>query len=219
MVIGVMVSFINSPFTGNTLDFWKERATDILTFAKDQPYDIFGSILVYVGLALIGLTWTLGWMLFIVKERNFYDQLFLLFVCIPVIANIFALFAQLSLNTHKFTNAKLAKEEIEQEKTNIIRLFENKKKKLAKEIKLAQNEVVKVEAVQDSTPDIKIVATKTNVKKKGAKVVQKKATVVVEPKAKKTVAKKKAKAKKVVAKKVVKKAPAKKVVKKTTKKK
>lgn len=61
--------------------------------------------------------------------------MFLMFVCIPLISNFFALLAQLSLNVNKFTPSKLEKSEIEEEKTRIIALMDKK----YKEANLAAN--------------------------------------------------------------------------------
>ena len=58
--------------------------------------------------------------------------MFLMFVCIPFISNLFALLAQLSLNVNKFTPSKLEKSEIEAEKTRIIELMDKKYKTLTK---------------------------------------------------------------------------------------
>lgn len=228
-VFAVMVSFIDTPFKGSTIAFWKDRLKEILFFNQTGTYGALGSVLFWTALGMWLFTWVMGWTLFMVKDRNFYDQLFLLFVCIPIISNIFALFAQLSLNTHKFTNSKLAKEEIEQEKTKIINLFELKKKTLAKEVKGDKDEVVKVSAKIDSTPDIKMTATSAKIDKHKnvTQVAEKKSTLVIEPKVKSEVKKapvkkqvvKKATTKKPVAKPAIKKAsPAKSNIRKANKK-
>lgn len=185
MVLGIAVAMINASFHGasNDWSFWGDELNKIFSFSTKEAASLIGSVLVYIGMILFVLTWALGWTLFMFKDRNFYDQLFLLFVCIPFFSNLFALLAQLTLNTHKFTNAKLAKEDIEQEKTKIINLFEAKKRKLQKEIALHENELVKVEATLDSTPDIMLKVEKDAVGKKHSKVVDvKKTTIKVEPK-------------------------------------
>ena len=62
-----------------------------------------------------------------VKDRNFLDSLFLMFVMVPIISNVFALLAQTIFDGSKFTSAKLSNEIKEKEKTQIIELLNRDK--------------------------------------------------------------------------------------------
>ena len=110
----------------------QDEIKNIFTFQTDHAASQAGSVFIYIAMILLVFTWVIGWSIFSVKDRNFFDSMFLMFVCIPFISNLFALLAQLSLNVNKFTPSKLEKSEIEAEKTRIIELMDKKYKTLTK---------------------------------------------------------------------------------------
>ena len=101
-----------------------EQLEKVFTFHTDMAESQWGSVLIYIALILIIITWVLGLLIFRIKDRNFFDSMFLLFLIFPVVSNLFCLLAQLSLNVGKFTPMDISKEEIELEKTKVIELVE-----------------------------------------------------------------------------------------------
>lgn len=131
VAFGLFVAATISNQEDNTLIVSHEIGK-VFTFQTDQAASQVGSVCIYIAIILFIFTWIIGWSIFSIKDRNFFDSMFLMFVMFPLISNFFALLAQLTLNVSKFTPNKLSKEEIEAEKTRVIELMEKKYKTTAK---------------------------------------------------------------------------------------
>ena len=106
---------------------WTKEFGLSLVFDKTTPNAIVAGILFYTALGLAFLSWIFGWNLFRMKERNLYDSLFLLFIMIPVLSNIFALLAQIHTKKILFTETSINKQKIIDDETKELKLKNSKK--------------------------------------------------------------------------------------------
>ena len=107
---------------------WLTSLGDALVFNSLSPNAVVAGIFFYSSLGLALISWIFGWNLFRMKERNLYDSLFLLFIMIPVLSNIFALIAQLNTKKILFTSTKIDKQKIIDEETKEIQMKHRKNK-------------------------------------------------------------------------------------------
>ena len=82
------------------------------------------------------------------KNRNLFDQLFLIFILIPVFSNIFGLFSQLTNKKFEYTSAsfnksKIIKDQIKTTELNIKRAAREESKRI-KDTKLDPNVTTKL---------------------------------------------------------------------------
>lgn len=101
-------------------EFWKQSIKDTLIFTSSTTQGVMASFFMYATLVLWSFTWIVGWMLLSIKQRNLFDSLFLLFLMLPVVSNLFALFAQMSLKETDYTSASIDKKEIKEETKKLI---------------------------------------------------------------------------------------------------
>lgn len=88
--------------------------SEILQFGRMQKVGILTSILFYFSFSLWISTWIIGLFILRFKKRNLHDSLFLLFVFLPLISNIIALIAQLSLKEQDYTSSFIDKVKIKE---------------------------------------------------------------------------------------------------------
>lgn len=106
--------------------FWGNAIVDTIKFVRQEVIGTMASIFIYITMSLWIITWIFGWMIFRTKNRNLMDSLFLMFLMIPIISNMFALFAQLSLKTKDYTPSTIDKKKIKEETEKLIKKEANK---------------------------------------------------------------------------------------------
>ena len=127
VVLGYQIMKINAS------NFWDAKSWlislwDALIFNNESPKAVMAGVLFYSSLLLALISWIFGWNLFRMKERNLYDSLFLLFLMIPILSNIFALIAQLNTKKVLFTSTKINKQKIIDDETKEIQMKHKKNK-------------------------------------------------------------------------------------------
>ncbi|WP_127943088.1 hypothetical protein [Mycoplasma sp. ATU-Cv-703] len=78
---------------------WIELLKEIFTFRVSNPGGLTVSILVYLSFGLVLSSWVIGLQIVRTSERGLFDQLFLLFVFVPLLSNVLCLLAQFSSET------------------------------------------------------------------------------------------------------------------------
>lgn len=184
-MVSLMVSALLTMYDGNAsgkeIDskvFWGESLSNGFTFHSTTTLAFASSIFLYITISLWLISWIIGGMIMAAKQKNLFDNLFTYFFFIPLVANIFALIAQFSLNSTEYSDAKINKKEI-------IKMAESE---LRQELKDEALQIKELRKELGPTGEIKKPVAKRKVTTK--KVTVKKTTV------KKPAAKKKAPAKK-----------------------
>lgn len=128
-------SLISKKESPNDFNEWIEKIGSALIFdeASKKAVGVFASLLIYISIGLWMVGNIFGWLMFRFKNRNLFDQLFLVFLLIPIFSNIFALFAQLSTKKIEHTSSDFDKEAIIKDQTRIINANLNKAEKEKKE--------------------------------------------------------------------------------------
>lgn len=94
--------------------FWRHAIKETLTFQSAERLYIFASIFAYSTIVLWVITWIAGFLIVKIEGRNLFDSLFIMFVFIPIVSNLFAFIAQLSLKTSDYTSEKIDKQELKE---------------------------------------------------------------------------------------------------------
>ncbi|MCK5866996.1 MAG: hypothetical protein KAG14_01215 [Mycoplasmataceae bacterium] len=126
--IGVLIyqgQIDHQTFTSKKL--WTVGLERTMIFSRATATGILSSIFAYLGITLWLVTWIIGVLVLRDKERNLFDSIFLLFVMIPLLANLLALIAQLSSRVAEYTSSTIDKKEIKKE-TQIILINASKEK-------------------------------------------------------------------------------------------
>lgn len=93
---------------------------DSFAFGLDTTIGTLVSIFDYLTLMFWINAWVVGLMILAIKNRNLFDSIFLIFVFIPLLANILALAAQFTLKTYDYTEDTVNKKIVEAEQRKII---------------------------------------------------------------------------------------------------
>ena len=110
--------------------YWQAAISNSLSFYESSRLDAFlASFLTYLTLILWMVTWITGLLVVKAKNRNLFDSLFLLFVMLPVISNLFAIMAQMTLKTKDYTSSTIDKAAIKLETEKILKESEAANKK------------------------------------------------------------------------------------------
>ncbi len=107
---------------------WLSVLSHSLIFDSSSAWSVFAGTLFYLWMILYLTSLYFGATTFSSKGGNLYDSLFLIFMMIPVLGNIFAVLAQFNNKKNLFTEDKIDKEEIIKQET----LKVNKEIKAAK---------------------------------------------------------------------------------------
>ncbi len=110
-----------------SLPNWLEAVGHSLIFSSLTPNAIFAGSLFYISIILFLISWGFGWTMFSIKNRNLYDSLFLLFLMIPLLSNVFALIAQLNTKKSEYTDTKINKKKIISDETRLVKLEQRNK--------------------------------------------------------------------------------------------
>ncbi len=144
---------------------WYNTFVVLLKYERLQSVGVIGSVLLYVSAGVYIASWVVGWMVFRIKNRNLFDSLFLLFLMIPVICNIFTLFAQIAQKELITTTSYVDKKHIEKETTRLINIENLKLQQLEKERskkrKIIIKETEKIENQKNKEVEkLKVIKTK-----------------------------------------------------------
>ena len=119
--VGILVyqgQIDNQTFT--SVKLWTDGLGRTMSFSHGTATGILSSIFAYLGIMLWIATWAIGLLVVIDKRRNLFDSIFLLFVMIPLLANLLALIAQLSSRETEYTPSMIDKREVRRETQAIV---------------------------------------------------------------------------------------------------
>lgn len=115
---------------------WLEKIKNAFLFSTNsiKSIGIFGSLFIYISLFLWIIANFCGLLITRFKNRNLFDQLFLIFMLIPVISNVFGLFSQLANKKFEYTSSSFDKAKIirDQTKTAEINIRKAEKEELSR---------------------------------------------------------------------------------------
>lgn len=140
-------SFGEKVTQGSTFQF---AASKILSFQVKTFLGILSTLLVYSSMILIPASWLFGYQIAKDKNRTLTDSLFLLFVIVPFVSNLFALLAQISKNEYFVQNEKInyknimnqAVEEVRKEREVELDKLKNELIELTQEHNIALEKLV-----------------------------------------------------------------------------
>lgn len=119
MIVAILLTYKQGQTGGDTTLI--ESIISTLTFEKQEIIGVTSSLFMYITLILWIITWITGGTILSIKNRNMYDSLFLLFIMIPLLSNIFVFMAQISLKTQDYTLAAIDKKAIIKETEKILK--------------------------------------------------------------------------------------------------
>ena len=164
VIIGYMV-FLENVGTGKHISFTKEKLMEglgsVLQFTSSSKLVFPASLLIYSSFGLFISSWYIGSRIFYCKNRTLFDSLFLVFMMIPVLANLFALIAQFVEKEFFIAEAKIDKDKIVEEQTKLIKLEISKEKKKINDKKLKLEQL----NLKKENQKINLKSTKENSKK------------------------------------------------------
>ena len=113
--IGLSIAIMN--FKNNVEPLTKENwwiflKTIFIIKENEKTVEIISSMLIYLFIVWSIFSWAIGWFIFSMPNRNYYDDLFLMFLVLPFISILFALLAQLSLKVSLYRSGRITSNEL-----------------------------------------------------------------------------------------------------------
>lgn len=127
-------------------------ASRILTFQVNTPLGVISSLLVYFSMITIPGSWLFGLQISKDKHRTLIDSLFLIFLIVPLVSNLFALLGQVAKNEYFVENEKLnyrellvkTVDEVKREREEELDKLKNELMELTQEHNIAINKLVDI---------------------------------------------------------------------------
>ena len=107
---------------------WAEKVTDAMKFSDVNNTSQVAGLMMYCSFIFWISSWTAGLRIFSIPNRTIFDSLFLVFIVVPLFANIFTLMAQIVDTKVFLVNSKVDKGAIIAEQTKLIKLNIKKEK-------------------------------------------------------------------------------------------
>ena len=139
-VIFLLISFVLSGYNvfishahGHEIPFaltkWIEGVGNVLTFEESTSLIYGAAVFLYGSFLLFILSWIIGMRIFHLKKKTLFDSLFLVFMMLPLLANVFAIFAQFVEKEFYYEEVVVDKKQIIEEQTRLIKLEISKERK------------------------------------------------------------------------------------------
>ena len=111
------------------LSKWFAGVGNVLAFEENTNLIFFSAFFIYSSFLLFVTSWIIGMKVFRLKKKTLFDSLFLVFMMLPILSNIFAIFAQFVKKEFYHSEVKIDKKAIIEEQTRVIKLEISKERK------------------------------------------------------------------------------------------